>query len=331
MRRVSIRIGRPTRPPPPSRSKPCSAGLGGRAPSPCSSSRPATTIPSSSNRDSGVVPPARSPRPPEGRPLLLRRPEPLREARQPRKAAPPRAEDEVVFRAEHLARTLHGARRMRGHGLRGGASEGLLGRDAPEGPGARRSGQPRAFLPIVVGTLILVEVERLCPGARGGASRSSCGCGGTAPKGPSRTSSSSGRLMSVEDSIWSIPSACSSRPSDGAPPGCATPGRPTGGRGWCWRPSPSSGWRGRMSPTREAGVGKALLRARPPDADPGRPRGFGAFFGAPGDARQAAETLREIAREAQRAPLGSGQTLSGHQEERPNPLKTSPSDLLRRT
>jgi hypothetical protein len=57
------------------------------------------------------------------------------------------------------------------------------------------------------------------------------------------------------------------------------------------------------------------------------PRPFDAF-GAPGYARQAAETLRQVSRAAQRAPLGSGRTLSGHQEERLNTLKTSPSDLL---
>jgi hypothetical protein len=75
----------------------------------------------------------------------------------------------------------------------------------------------RGPLPIVVGTLILVEVERL-PGARGGGSRGSCGCGGTGRRGQSRTSISSGVLTSGV-STWSTPSACSSRAWDGPPLG----------------------------------------------------------------------------------------------------------------
>jgi hypothetical protein len=45
---------------------------------------------------------------------------------------------------------------------------------------------------------------------------------------------------------------------------------------------------------------------------------------------KSAETLRQVARKAQRAPLGEGQTLPGHQEERLRPLKIFPSDVSRR-
>ncbi|MGH3086423.1 MAG: hypothetical protein ACRDSJ_03780 [Rubrobacteraceae bacterium] len=48
-------------------------------------------------------------------------------------------------------------------------------------------------------------------------------------------------------------------------------------------------------------------------------------------AREAAEILREIAREAQRPPLGKGEAPSGDQKERLNPLTTTPSDLSRWT
>ena len=49
----------------------------------------------------------------------------------------------------------------------------------------------RGPLPVVVGTIVLVELERL-PGARGGASRAFCGCGGMVRE--NLTSSSSGEL-----------------------------------------------------------------------------------------------------------------------------------------
>ena len=55
------------------------------------------------------------------------------------------------------------------------------------------------------------------------------------------------------------------------------------------------------------------LRHRPPDADTGPPRRFGAFD-APGHARQAAETLRQIARQAKRQRLWPSRTLPGRQE-----------------
>ena len=59
-----------------------------------------------------------------------------------------------------------------------------------------------------------------CPAARGGASRESCGCGGTARA--NRTWIFCGAPMRGA-LIWSIPSAFSSRVWDGAPLACATP------------------------------------------------------------------------------------------------------------
>ena len=95
----------------------------------------------------------------------------------------------------------------------------------------------RGPLPIVVGTLILVEVERL-PRARVGGSLGFCGCGGTGQRGRRRIWISSGaRMCGV--SIWSTPSASSSRAWDGRRRGFATPSRPTGGVGWLWPPTHS--------------------------------------------------------------------------------------------
>ena len=52
---------------------------------------------------------------------------------------------------------------------------------------------------------------------------------------------------------------------------------------------------------------------RVPYADSGPPRRFGAFGGHE-HAREGAETLREVSREAQGAALGQGEALSGPQE-----------------
>ena len=60
---------------------------------------------------------------------------------------------------EHLARTLYGVH-MRGLWLRDGVRARLV-RAASEGSGARRTRCSRRPLPIVVGSLVLVEVERL--------------------------------------------------------------------------------------------------------------------------------------------------------------------------
>ena len=52
--------------------------------------------------------------------------------------------------------------------------------------GAHEGRGSKGPLPIVVGTLVLVEVARGCLVARDGESRGFCGCGGPAPRGPSR-------------------------------------------------------------------------------------------------------------------------------------------------
>jgi hypothetical protein len=62
----------------------------------------------------------------------------------------------------------------------------------------------------------------------------------------------------------------------------------------------------------EATVG-APLRHGSPDTGTGPPRCFGAF-GAPGDASEGAETLRQIARKAQRPALWPSRTLPGPKE-----------------
>jgi hypothetical protein len=85
-------------------------------------------------------------------------------------------------------------------------------------------------LPIVVGRLILVEVERLPRGERRREPRVLWLWWHGPGKGALRIWTSSGGLMSV-DSTWSIPSASSSRASGGAPLGCAIPSRPSVGRG----------------------------------------------------------------------------------------------------
>lgn len=64
----------------------------------------------------------------------------------------------------------------------------------------------------------------------------------------------------------------------------------------------------------------AALRSRPLDARAGPSRRFGAFGGVR-DTCEAAETLRTLARKAQRTPLGTGEMLPGRQKERLSPRK----------
>ncbi len=158
-----------------------------------------------------------------------------------------------------------------------------------------------------------------CPAARGGASREFCGCGGMVLRKPRQTWSLSG-VRTSGASTWSTPSAFSNRLWDGPRRGCATPSRPTGGRGWWWPLSPraQAGAGVRCGP--KAAVGEAL-RHRSPNTDPGPPRRFGAFARAR-HACEAAETLRKIARKAQRPPLfWPSQTLPGLQEGRLSPRR----------
>ena len=91
----------------------------------------------------------------------------------------------------------------------------------------------RGPLPIVVGTLVLVEVERLPRGERRREPRVLWlwwhGPEGTAPD----LEISSGALTSGA-STWSTPSASSSRAWDGLARGFATPNKPSVGVGWWW-------------------------------------------------------------------------------------------------
>ena len=106
----------------------------------------------------------------------------------------------------------------------------------PQGPGSRGP------LPIVVGTLVLVEAERLPRGERRREPRV-CGYGGTA-RGERRTWTSLAayvRRFDLEHTFRFL------KQSMGwiTPRGCDIPSRPTGGRGWWWPLSPNSGWRAR--------------------------------------------------------------------------------------
>ena len=156
----------------------------GTAAPPCSSSTRAT-IPSRCSRAGGE--PVPDPRPLAGGAPLLRRPEPLRPAGAHRTPSSPRAEDEVLDpstwpepSAEHRCEDAgYGSVRVRAwaelhpkvHNHEGGA----LGDPCPSW--SARSSWSRSSV---------------CPGARGGASRGFCGCGGTGRRGRRRTSISSG-------------------------------------------------------------------------------------------------------------------------------------------
>ena len=67
-----------------------------------------------------------------------------------------------------------------------------------------------------------------------------------------------------------------------------------------------------------------------PYARAGPPGSFGAFDGA-GHAGQAAETLREVSRKTQRAPLRQGQALPGAQKERLSQRRQRPREVLGRS
>jgi hypothetical protein len=176
----------------------------------------------------------------------------------------------------------------------------------------------RGPLPVVVGTLVSVEVERLPSGERRREPRILWPWWRMAPRKPRRTWNSSGARTSGA-STWSIPSASSNRLWDGPRLGCATPSRPTGGRGRWWPLSSGLGWRGRVLADRRLCPGNAATtpatRRRSEFT-----RRFDAFVGTR-DASEAAETLREIARKAERSPLWPSQTLPGPQNDRLRPRR----------
>ena len=123
--------------------------------------------------------PVPDPRPLAGGAQLLRRPEPLRTARAHRTPASSRTEDEVLG-SEHLARTLRRAR-MRGRRLRDRARAGVGGA-APEGRVPRRDGEAGVPCRSWSGRSCWWRSSG-CPAARGVASRGCCGCGGHGPEG----------------------------------------------------------------------------------------------------------------------------------------------------
>ena len=91
--------------------------------------------------------------------------------------------------------------------------------------------------------------------------------------------------------------------------------------GWWWWPPSHPAQAGAGGRCASAAALGTPLRHRSPDTSPGPPpRRFGAFGGT-GHAREAADTLWEIARKTERPPLGSSQTLSGDQKERLSPLR----------
>ncbi len=102
----------------------------------------------------------------------------------------------------------------------------------------------RGPLPIVVGTLVLVEVERLPRGEGRREPRVLWLWWASPERGPSRIWACSGAPMRGA-STWNTPSASSSKRSVGPARGFATPSRRTGGRGWWWLLSRSCAWRAR--------------------------------------------------------------------------------------
>ena len=97
--------------------------------------------------------------------------------------------------------------------------------------------------PVVGGTILCVQVERVPPAP---AHPRCCSCGGPGPASPTWTWP--GGPMSAASS-WNTPSGSVSRPWAGPPHGPAIPPRPTAGPGWWWPPTPSCGWPARSPPT----------------------------------------------------------------------------------
>ena len=168
----------------------------------------------------------------------------------------------------------------------------------------------RGPLPIVVGTLILVEVERLPRGERRREPRVLWlwwhGPEGEQPKlgllWRLRQAFRPGAHLPLFQADFGMDYAERAPPRAGGPVDVVGFGR--------FHPA-EAGEGMRCGP--QATVG-ASLRHRPPDADPSPSRSFGAF-GAPGHARQAAETLRQVPWAAQRTTLWPSQALPGAQKE----------------
>ncbi len=171
----------------------------------------------------------------------------------------------------------------------------------------------RSPLPIVVGTLVLVEVERLPRGERRREPRVLwlwwAGSEGTEPD-LSLLWRAYARRFDLEHTFrflkqtfgWSSPRFR----------------RPEQADLWTWLVVAAFTQlrlaRASVADMRLPSVGKTL-RSGMADASAGPPRSFGAF-GTVGDASEGTETLREVSREAQRKAFGPGEALPGHQKER---------------
>jgi hypothetical protein len=103
----------------------------------------------------------------------------------------------------------------------------------------------RAPLPIVVGTLVLVEVGRLPRGERRREPKKLWLWWDGPGKGPDLDLLWRAyiRRFDLEHTFRFL----KQRRWDGPHRECAIPSRPIGGRGWWWPPSPNSGWHGRAS------------------------------------------------------------------------------------
>jgi hypothetical protein len=177
----------------------------------------------------------------------------------------------------------------------------------------------RGPLPIVVGTLVLVEVERL---PRGESRREPRvlwlwwhGPEGTRPD-LDLIWRSYIRRFDLEHTFRFLKQSIGMDDAEGSPPRAGRPVDVGGGGRFCPTQVGAHVCRGPA-----AALGETL-RHRSPDAVSGPSRGFGAF-GAPRHTRQAAETLRALTGTAQRSALGPGQALPGPQEERLTPHEDS--------
>ena len=168
----------------------------------------------------------------------------------------------------------------------------------------------RGPLPIVVGTLVLVEVERLPRGERRREPRVLwLWWHGEGEPNLDLIWRAYVRRFDLEPGAY-LPLSQTGLGMDNAEGASSRAGGPldvVGGD--CFHPTQDGAG---VCCGSAAAVGEALQH-RPPDTDSSTPRCFGAFGGTR-HAREAAETLRKIARKAKRPPLGPSQTLPGPQE-----------------
>src|SRR5215208_1495588 len=251
------------------------------------------------------------PRPLEGWASLLRRSEPRRPARAHRQATAPRPEDEVR-RPEHLARTFRRVR-LRGLRLRSGESASL-GEDASEGLCPRRSRKSRASTHR--GRHASAGGGRAAA-ARGEAAQAACAVAMVAwsRRGGAKPEAHLARLRQAFRPGAYLPLSQTGFGMDHASGKASRASRPVDVAGFGRIHPAQAGTSARSGP--EAALGTPLRHCSP-DTGAGPSRSFGAF-GRARHAREAAETLWALSGTAQRAPLRTGQALSGRQEGRLNP------------